>query len=127
MKGKYFMATALQKYAYHFKQKRAQEKILSDLRKEVLAELKVIEGGNTVVGDVEFHMTKKLSATIFPKDIQDVIDSLQQQIDDIKQNADEAGKVKRKYSAAFDASVPKSAEEEVLAAASNDYKKHFKL
>lgn len=121
------MATALQKYAHHFKQKRAQEKILSDLRKEVLVELKEASDGKAIAGDVEFHLTKKLSATIYPKDIQDVIDSLQLQLDDTKKNADEAGKVRRKYSAAFDASIPKSAEEEVLSAASNEYKKHFKL
>lgn len=121
------MATALQKYAHHFKQKRAHEKILSDLRKEVLAELKATAEGNAIAGEVEFHLTKKLSATVYPADIQDVINSLQQQIDDTKKNADEAGKVRRKYSAAFDASIPKSAEEDVLAEASNDFRKHFKL
>ena len=121
------MFTPLQQYAEHYKQKLAHERIMKDLKKEALKELKTFDGGKTNLNSVELHVTSKLREVILPKDIQDMIEGLQSQIADTKKNADAAGKVKYKYSTTFDASIPKSVEEKVLAEASETYKKHFKI
>jgi hypothetical protein len=110
-------------YAKHLAKKKAQEKILEDLKDNVLRELKRTPEGKAMVDGVEFHLTTKATRR-YPKDIKEVIDNLQIQIDLQKQNAEDAGKVTITETSTFDASIPKAAEKEVLGNVP-DYRKYF--
>jgi hypothetical protein len=121
------MATALQQYADQYKKKIACERIMSDLKKEAKKELNAIEGKSTSLAGVKFHMTQKLKETIYSDGVQKIIDDLKQKIETQKENAENVGDVTKKYSKTFDAEIPESAEEELLAEASDDYKKYFKV
>jgi uncharacterized protein YukE len=102
---------------------KAQERICADLKNDVLRELKKQPNGKAIVSGVEFHTTIKRSAK-YPKDVKEILDNLKNQIDEQKKRAEDAGTVKYSSTDAFDASIPKSSEKEILIGES-DYKKHF--
>jgi hypothetical protein len=115
--------TAIKKYAKFLRRQKAYGRILEDLKPEVLRELKRRPDGKAAVDGVEFHITTKVTRR-YPKDIQDILKDLQAQIDQQKKVAEESNKVTLSETATFDASIPKSAEDEVLSEVP-DYKKHF--
>lgn len=114
---------ALRLYAKHLVHKKAHEEILNNLKDQVLRELKKQPDGKAAVDGVDFHRTVKITRK-YAKDIQDILKDLQAQIDDQKKRAEESGKVRLTPTETFDASIPKSSENEVLGRV-RDYQKHF--
>lgn len=114
---------AIEQYAKHFAAKKAEEKILEDLKQSVLSELRRVQDGKYNVHGVEFHLTAKATRR-YPKDIKEILDNLQSQIDEQKKVAEEAGKVKISKKETFDASIPKSTEVDVLSKI-KEYAKYF--
>lgn len=115
---------ALKQYAKHFKKMLAQQKILADLKKQALRELKKQPNGQAIVGGVELHMTKKKTATIYPEDIAKILENLKTQTKEQIKRAEDAGQVKCKFRETFDAAVPKSAQKRILSE-DKDYARHF--
>ncbi len=110
--------TKLKNYSKFLKKKLAAEAILEDLKPNVLIELKKFSDGQTVCDDVEYHITTS-SSTSFNEEVNDAIKS-------IKENAKQAGKFKVETKETFNASIPKSVKEKVLAKIT-DYKNYFGL
>ncbi len=104
-------------YAKLYKKAEALKEILSDLKPLAQKELKRCPDGKTIVTDVEFHMTTKTT--------NEYSDEVKSRIEALRAEAKESGKVKVKETESFDAYIPKSAKETVLAKSSTDYRKHF--
>lgn len=107
---------ALNQYSKILKKKLAMDEILKDLKPLALRELKKCKDGQAVVDDVEYHLTTK-TETQYP-------DSVNERIKELREEAKAKGKVKLRTSEAFDAQIPKSVKETVLAKVL-DYKKYF--
>jgi hypothetical protein len=110
------MAVALKKYSKYLKKKLAMEEILDDLKPLALRELKRSKDGQAIVDDVEYHLTEK-STTSYP-------DEVNHKIQTLREEARNSGKCKIKSREAFDAYLPKSSKETVLAKIT-DYKNYF--
>jgi uncharacterized membrane-anchored protein YjiN (DUF445 family) len=114
---------AIQLYAKHLIRSKAHAEILADLKDQVLRELQRTEKGKAISCGVEFHLTKKITRK-YAKDIADILKDLKAQEEQQKKLAEESGKFREKETPTFDASIPKSTEEKILAGVP-DYKKHF--
>lgn len=119
------MTNVLKTYAKILRKKKAAERILADMKKLVLRELKKLPDGKTAVDGVEFHLTNKNTA-VFATDIDAVLKNLRAQIDEQKKLAEDAGQVSYETEETFDAAIPKSAEKIVLAG-DKDYANYFGL
>jgi hypothetical protein len=108
----------LKAYAKAYKKKLAADAILKDLHPLAFKELKKHKEGKAVVSDVEFHLTNKVTKK-YPDEVTDEINRL-------REDAFNSGKVKTVSAQSFDAQIPKSTKEKVLATIT-DYKKHFSL
>ena len=108
----------LKQYAKILKKKLAYDAILKDIQPAALKELKKQPENRAIVSDVEFHITFK-NAKQYPE-------SVTEQINQIREDAVNSGKVKTLVTTTFDAQIPKSVKENVLAQVT-DYKKHFSL
>jgi len=109
---------ALKTYAKFFKKKAAYEEILSDIKPNALRELKKQPEGKADVDGIEFHVTNKTTKKYS--------EELTTQIKKLREDEEEAGKVKTSSTESFDASIPRSVKESVLSDVS-DFKKHFDL
>lgn len=116
---------ATKKYAKFLKKKLAYEEILKDLQEPVLRELKKAENGQAIVDEVEFHVTRKFDRK-YSTEIEAQLKEKRKQIEEIKEVEEKAGRVVLKEKPSFDAYIPKSTREDVLAEVP-DYKKHFAL
>lgn len=116
---------ALILYAKFLKKQKAAERILADIKKDALRELSKMPEGKANFFGVEFHLTTKRTP-VFAPDIEDVLKNLRAQIDEQKKLAEDAKKVTYDEKPTFDASIPKSAEKQVLSEV-KDYAKHFGL
>jgi hypothetical protein len=103
-------------YSKYYKKVQALNEILKDLKPAVLRELKKCPDGQAIVDDVEYHRTIKITKT-YPKEVTEAINSL-------RENAD---LVSSKETESFDAYIPKSVKDEVLAKSSTDFKKYFSV
>jgi hypothetical protein len=99
------MASALKRYAAQLKIALEAEAAMKALRPEAKAELKSFPDKITTVDGVKFHMTQKLKKTIYPVEVQKIIDNLTERLKDQKENAEKAGVVKKQYSKTFDAEL----------------------
>jgi hypothetical protein len=116
---------ALTTYAKYLKKKLGYDAILKDLHEQALRELRKYENGRYVVSGVEFHVTAKVEKKYSDK-VEEQMKELRGRISEIKAKEEEAGRVVMSEKITFDASIPKSVREEVLAEVP-DYKKHFAL
>lgn len=116
---------ALKAYSKAYKQLKAYEAICKDLKKEVLRDLNKEPEGKAVVEGVEFHKSKKVEKS-FPR-IQPILDKLNAKIKQLKDTAEQTGNFKTKETPNFNASIPKSVTDSVLASCCKDYKRRFKI
>lgn len=107
----------IKQYAKLYKKLLALEEILKDIKPLAQKELRKCVDQKAIADNVEFHITNKTKKE-YPA-------AVTEQIKQIRTDAENSGKVKISYSESFDAYVPKSVKEEVLAKASSDYRKHF--
>jgi hypothetical protein len=114
---------AIKLYAKHLIHAKAHADICADLKDQVLRELRQIETGKATASGVEFHRTTKVT-TKYAQDIADILRDLKAQEEQQKKLAKESGKYREKRTPTFDASIPKSTEETVLAGVP-DYRRHF--
>jgi phenylalanyl-tRNA synthetase alpha subunit len=114
---------ALKQYAKYYKQYKALEEIMKDLHPRVLRELKKYPDGKADFEGVEFHLTKKMERK-YSDEIEDLLKELRNQINSVKQQAEESGKVTINEKETFDAQIPRSFKEEVLSTVSF-YKRYF--
>lgn len=115
--------SAIKIYSKHLASKKAIERILDDLKDSVIRELNRMPDGKAAVNGIEFHKTIKTTRR-YPKDIREIIENLQSQIDEQKKVAEEAGKVTISETPTFDASIPKAIEKDVFSKIPA-YKKYF--
>lgn len=115
----------LKQYAKYLKRKQAYEEILKDLHEPALRELKRLPDGQAVLSDVEFHITKKVERK-YSTAVDAILKEKRSEIERIKKDEEDAGRVKLSEKETFDAYIPKSAKDTVLAQV-NDYKKYFAL
>lgn len=115
----------LKKYAKYLKKKLAYEAILKDLQEAALRELRKQENGQAIVDEVEFHVTRKFERK-YSDAIEEMLKEARAKIKEIQENEEKAGRVVMKEKESFDAYIPKSTKEDVLAEI-NDFKKHFSL
>jgi len=109
---------ALKNYSKYFKKKCAYEEILKDIHPAALRELKKCPEGKTDIDGVEFHVTNK------PK--KEYTEEVKAKIKQIREDEEKAGRVDVSSTESFDASIPRSVKEKVLAVVS-DFRKHFGL
>jgi hypothetical protein len=114
---------SLKLYAKYLKRMKAYDAICKDIKPEVLRELKKIKDGKASVGGVDFHLSSKTTRR-YPKDIQEILGNLEEQITQQKKVAEEAGKVTVTSTESFDASIAEATKDIVLAEVT-DFKKHF--
>lgn len=116
---------SLRKYAKYLKKKLAYESILKDLQEPALRELRKQENGQAIVDEVEFHVTKKVTKE-FSTRTEELLAEMREKTKQLKEMDERDGLVVIKEKETFDAYIPKSTKEDVLAEV-NDYKKHFAL
>lgn len=116
---------ALKAYAKAYKIMMANKAICKDLAKQCYRDLNNEKEGKAIVDGVEFHQSVKVEKS-FPK-IQTILDKLNDKIKQLKETAEQTGQVTKKGTPIINASIPKSATDQVLAKSSADYKKHFKV
>lgn len=109
----------IRQYAKLLKKQIALEEILKDLKPTVQKELRKCLDQKAIADNVEFHITSKAKKE-YPA-------ALTEQIKQLRADAEASGKVKTSYAESFDAYIPKSVKEEVLAKSSSDYRKHFNI
>jgi hypothetical protein len=114
---------AIQLYAKHLIKEKAHAEICADVKEQALRELQRLEDGKAEAFGVEFHLTTKVT-TKYAKDIADILKDLKAQEEQQKKLAKESAKYREKRTPTFDASIPKSTEETILAGVP-DYRKHF--
>jgi hypothetical protein len=114
---------AIQLYARHLIRAKAHAAICADLKDQALRELQRTAAGKETADGVEFHLTTKVTLK-YAKDIADILKDLKAQEEQQKKLAMESGKYRAKKTPTFDAAIPKSTEESILAGVP-DYKKHF--
>ena len=110
------MNSALKQYSKYLKKKLAADEILKDLQPLVLRELRRCKEGKAVEDDVEYHLTTKTSIN-YPASVND-------KIKELREEAKAKGKCKTRSVEAFDAQIPRSVKENVLARVP-DYRKYF--
>jgi hypothetical protein len=111
--------TYLKLYAKLLKKSLALTEILKDIKPLTIKELKRFPDMQAVKDGVEFHMTTK-SKKEYPDDVKLAIEAL-------RTSSESAGHVKITSINTLDAYVPKSVKDTVLARASADYRKHFRI
>lgn len=116
---------SLKKYAKFLKKKLAYEEILKDLQEPCLRELRKADNGQAIVDEVEFHITKKVERK-YSDVIEVILKEKRKSIKEIQDEEEKAGRVELKEKITFDAYIPKSTREDVLAEVL-DYKKYFSL
>lgn len=114
---------ALKQYAKMYIKLKAIEEILKDLHPTVLRELRKYPEGKADFDGVEFHLTKKVERK-YQKDIEEKLKELRKMIDGLKAEAEQNGMVEITEKETFDASIPRSAKEQILAKVT-EYKKYF--
>lgn len=117
------MASAINQYIKYLRKKKAAEKILSDLKKQVLRELKKCPDGKFESNLVEFHLTIKRTP-VFPPDVEEILKNLRNQIDEQKKRAVDAGQVSYEEEETFDAEIPKAVIKKFLHE-DKDYRNYF--
>jgi hypothetical protein len=115
--------SAISTYIKFLRKKKAAEKILADLKKSVLRELRKCPDGKFVSNLVEFHLTNKRTAS-FAEDVEEILKNLRNQIDEQKKRAIDAGQVSYEEEESFDAEIPKTDQKKFLAE-DRDYRRHF--
>jgi hypothetical protein len=115
---------ALKRYAASYIAIKAHEAILADCKARAIEELN-LAGGTAIVDGVEFCV-KQISEKKYGADVQAILDRLQQQIEEQKKRAEEAGKVKLSFRETLQAKIPKSSAEEILADV-KEYARYFGL
>jgi hypothetical protein len=113
---------ALKEYTKNFIAMKAHEAICKDLSKQVIRELRRTEGGTTIDG-VD-HCVSNKSKTTYADDVQSCLDSLNEQIEQQKHVAEEAGKVTVQFTPHVKSTIPKSTKKQILARV-RDYAKYF--
>lgn len=116
---------ALKLYAKYYKRLKAMDEILKDLHPLALRELKKCPEGKADLEGVEFHVTKKTEKK-FDEFVEAKLKDMREQINLIKQEAEEKERVVIVERETFDAQIPRSSKEQVLASIT-DYKKYFAL
>ncbi|MEG8946628.1 hypothetical protein [Rosettibacter firmus] len=115
----------LKAYAKYYKMYKAFEEILKDLHPLALRELKKYPEGKADYDGVEFHLTKKVEKK-FDEFVEVQLKELRDKINEIKKEAEQRGDVIINEKETFDAQIPRSSKEEVLATV-KDYKKYFAI
>jgi len=108
--------SALKQYSKYLKKKLAADEILKDLQPLALRELRKCREGKAVEDDVEYHLTTKTTIN-YPK-------TVNEKIQELREEARTKGKCKSRSVEAFDAYIPKSVKENVLAQVT-DFKRYF--
>lgn len=116
---------ALKLYARYYKTMKAMDEILKDLHPLALRELKKYPEGKADYDGVEFHLTKKIEKK-FDEFVEAELKKLRDKINELKKEAEEKGRVILNEKETFDAQIPRSSKEEVLATV-KDYKKYFQI
>ncbi|MEJ5351938.1 MAG: hypothetical protein WHS65_10125 [Melioribacteraceae bacterium] len=116
---------ALKLYAKFYKKMKAMEEILKDLHPLAMRELKKQEDGKADIDGVEFHLTKKVEKK-YEEKIENELKELRDKINEIKQQAETEGRIAIIEKETFDASIPRSAKEQVLSTIT-EYKKYFAI
>jgi len=116
------MNNILNQYARHHIAQKAQEKICTDLQKQVIRELRKTEGSAVVEG-IELHISNTVKRT-YAKDIQACLDELNFKIEEQKKIAADAGKITEKATPYVKGFIPKANAKQILARV-HDYAKHF--
>lgn len=117
--------TNLKMYAKIYIKIKALDEILKDLQPLALRELKKFPDGKADFDGVEFHLTKK-SEKKYDEIVEAELKQMRDKINQLKQDAEENGKVIINEKETFDASIPRSSKDQVLATIP-DYKKYFSL
>jgi len=115
--------TALKKYSKYLKKALAYDAMCKDMKDQVMRELKRQPEGQAVCDGVEYHLTTKTVRTYNDPKLKE----MKAQVEALEKQLLEAGAVKIKENETFDAYIPKSSKETVLARAVPDYKKHFSV
>ena len=113
---------SLKAYSKYLKKYKALEKIMQHLKEKCILELKK-EGGYAIVDDVEYHITKKMEFKFMPE-VEKNLKELKEQIEIIKMEEKNAGRVEIKEKETFDAYIPKSNFENIVSKVP-EYKKYF--
>lgn len=116
---------ALKLYAKFYKKLKAMEDILKDLHSLAMRELKKHENGRAEIDGVEFHLTKKVEKK-FDEFVEVELKKMRERINELKKEAEEKGRVIVNEKETFDASIPRSAKEQVLSTIT-EYKKYFSI
>lgn len=116
---------ALKLYAKYYKTMKAMDEILKDLHPLALRELKKYPEGKTDLDGVEFHLTKKVEKK-FDEFVEVEIREMRDKINELKKQAEEKGRVILNEKETFDAQIPRSSKDQVLASV-RDYKKYFAI
>lgn len=115
----------LKLYAKYYIKMKAMEEILKDLQPLALRELKKQPEGKADFNGVEFHITKKVEKK-FDEFVEAELKEMREKISEMKQAAEEKGRVILNERETFDAQIPRSTKEEVLASVT-EYKKYFAI
>lgn len=113
----------LKQHSKVYRKMKALQVVLDDLKDGVIKELRKMPDKKAIEGGVEYHITNKSRKAFTSKRLK----ALKEEADKLKEAELAAGRYKETVTEAFDSYIPKSAEDEVLAAASMEYKKHFGL
>ncbi|BDQ03514.1 hypothetical protein [Ignavibacterium sp.] len=116
---------ALKLYAKYYKKMKAMDEILKDLHPLALRELKKYPEGKADFEGVEFHLTKKVEKK-FDEFIEAELKEMRDKINQLKQEAEEKGRVILNERETFDAYIPRSSKDQVLAGIP-DYRKYFAI
>jgi uncharacterized protein YdaL len=95
----------LEAYSKYKKKQYAVEFLLQFIHDNCLDELNS-KGKKAVIGNVEFHITKKSTKIVYSSKAQDEIDKLKARISRIKKTEVAAGRFKRVGRNTFDACIP---------------------
>lgn len=113
---------SLKLYSKILKKKLACEAILKAHHAQVMLEIKR-SGGQAICDGVEYHLTKKID-TKFTPELEAELKGLRDMIDLKKSDAKRLNQIKETVKETFDAAIPKSTREEMLAEVP-EYKKYF--
>lgn len=113
----------LKAYAKYYKKLKAMDEILKDIHPMALRELKKYPDGKADFDGVEFHITKKVEKK-FDEFFEAELKEMRDKINELKKEAEEKGRVILNEKETFDAQIPRSNKEEVLARI-KEYKKYF--
>lgn len=116
---------ALKLYAKFYKKLKAMDEILKDLHPLALRELKKQPEGKADYDGVEFHLTKKVEKK-FDEFVEAELKEMRDKINELKKEAEEKGRLILSEKETFDAQIPRSSKEQVLASVI-EYKKYFAI